>query len=101
MPDHLHMLLLGTRADADLCSFVKDIKQRTAFEYSRDAGGSIWQDGFHDHVLRRDEEIAVVACHLLMNPVRARLVEDPLAWPFMGSQRYDLRDLFSSVGTRV
>ncbi|MGE4343317.1 MAG: transposase [Geoalkalibacter sp.] len=34
----------------------------------------IWQKGFHDRALRRDEDIRAVARYTIMNPVRAQIV---------------------------
>ncbi len=40
--------------------------------FSRDK--PIWQKGFHDRALRRDEDIRAVARYMVMNPVRAGTV---------------------------
>jgi REP element-mobilizing transposase RayT len=37
--------------------------------------GSLWQRGFHDHALRRDEDQQQVARYIIANPLRAGLVE--------------------------
>jgi len=37
-------------------------------------GHSVWQDGFHDHALRREEDLKEVARYIIANPVRAGLV---------------------------
>jgi REP element-mobilizing transposase RayT len=34
----------------------------------------VWQRGFHDHALRRDEDIVRVARYIVANPLRAGLV---------------------------
>ena len=48
---------------------------------SYNAGGSgcsrdnrIWQKGFHDRAMRRDEDIRAVARYMVMNPIRAHIV---------------------------
>jgi len=38
-------------------------------------GRRIWQDGFHDHALRQEEDLAEVARYIVANPLRAGLVE--------------------------
>jgi REP element-mobilizing transposase RayT len=40
--------------------------------FSRD--NRIWQKGFHDRALRRDEDVRAVARYMVMNPVRAGIV---------------------------
>jgi putative transposase len=56
MPDHVHLLTQGASDRSDLQRFVKRWKQRTAFNYRRAHGHPLWQTGYFDHVLRRDED---------------------------------------------
>jgi REP element-mobilizing transposase RayT len=45
--------------------------------FSRDGSGRdrrIWQKGFHDHALRRDEDVRAVARYMVMNPVLGGIV---------------------------
>ncbi len=97
MPDHAHLLVEALVEDADLLRFVSGFKQRTGFAFKRLAGQALWQDGFHDHVLRADECARSVARYLLENPVRAGLVRHPQEWPYLGSERYTVRELLESV----
>ncbi len=62
-----------------------DFKQRTGFAF-RDANPPLlWQKSYYDHVIRREEDIAVVARYIIGNPVRARLVKSATEYPFSGS----------------
>ena len=70
MPDHLHWLLsLG--ASQSLQAVVGGVKSVVAHK----AGQTIWQKGFHDRAIRREEDLAAVARYLVFNPVRAGLVD--------------------------
>ncbi|MFZ5513984.1 MAG: REP-associated tyrosine transposase [Pseudomonadota bacterium] len=70
MPDHLHWLMqLGERRS--LSAVVGTIKSISA----RRIAGLRWQAGFHDHALRRDEDLRAVARYVILNPVRAGLVQ--------------------------
>jgi len=70
MPDHMHWLMqLGP--DASLAKVVGAVKAVTAHGLGR----RIWQDGFHDHALRQEEDLAEVARYIVANPLRAGLVE--------------------------
>jgi REP element-mobilizing transposase RayT len=70
MPDHLHWLLhLGT--GVSLSHVVGSVKSVTAHRIGR----RVWQDGFHDHALRPEEDLAEVARYIVANPLRAGLVE--------------------------
>ena len=69
MPDHVHWLmrLLGT---VSLGELVRRFKAKVSLAL----GKSVWQRGFHDHALRRDEDLVAVARYVVANPVRAGLV---------------------------
>lgn len=70
MPDHLHWLMqLGERLS--LSRVVGSVKSNTA----RQLGLSkLWQAGFHDHAVRKEEDLADLARYIVMNPVRAGIV---------------------------
>ncbi|RZK04327.1 MAG: transposase [Pantoea sp.] len=74
MPDHLHWLVeLGAGTLANLmCSF----KSRSSVALYRTGAirQHIWQQGFHDRALRRDEDIKAVALYIIRNPIRAGIV---------------------------
>jgi len=70
MPDHVHWLLeLGYKKE--LSAVVQGVKSLA----SKRAGRKLWQKGFYDHALRRDEDIAATARYMVLNPQRAGLVE--------------------------
>jgi len=69
MPDHLHWLLeLRQETLPRLVGRVKSISARRI-------GGRIWQDGFHDRALRKEEDLRAMARYVAANPLRARLAE--------------------------
>ena len=69
MPDHLHWLL-QLHPGQDLSRLVGGAKQRV----SRKLGLPVWQDGFHDHALRQEEDVRAWARYIVANPIRAGLV---------------------------
>ncbi len=76
MPDHLHWLLqLGEHKS--LAEVVRLFKGRTAHDLNNHLHrrGSVWQRGFYDHALRKEEDIKQVARYLVANPLRANLVQ--------------------------
>jgi len=94
MPDHVHLLVAGTSEAADLKRFVKISKQRAAFVLSTRCGISdLWQEGFHDRVLRDGQETQDVVRYIFNNPVRAGLVRSPSEYAFMGSVLGPLEEL--------
>jgi len=74
MPDHLHWLLVPKTVSLDVA--VQRMKSRSAIAINRAAGrhGAVWQKGFHDHALRRNEDLVVVARYIVANPLRAGIV---------------------------
>ena len=97
MPDHVHLLVEGLATDAYLPRFMKSAKESSGRSYFRRAGSPLWQEGFYDRVLRREEDARGVARYILENPVRAGLVAHPLEYPFIGSDRWSVRDLLAGV----
>lgn len=74
MPDHLHWLL--TLEEGDLSALARRFKSRSAIAVNRlrnTPGERVWQRGFHDHALRRDEEMKEMARYVVANPLRAGL----------------------------
>lgn len=81
MPDHFHWLLVLQSAVslAEVMRSVKGGSARKIGEYLRKTGsaanrGKFWQDGFHDHALRKEEDLKAVARYVIANPLRAGLV---------------------------
>ncbi|WP_368073550.1 REP-associated tyrosine transposase [Zobellella denitrificans] len=76
MPDHLHWLFqLGENTELSLV--VKLLKGRTAKHLNelRHDQGHVWQKGFHDHAVRKDEDLRGIARYIVANPLRAGLVK--------------------------
>lgn len=70
MPDYVHWLV-QLNGGANLGEVVRRIKARVSLHL----GTSVWQRGFHDHALRKDEDLVGVARYVVANPVRAGLVQ--------------------------
>lgn len=75
MPDHLHWLIV--LREGTLESLTRTVKSRSAITINREFEwrGPIWQAGFHDHALRRDEDVKAMARYVVANPLRAGLVQ--------------------------
>jgi len=100
MPDHFHGLFESTASDCDFTKFTCMFKQRSAFARKRVTGRNLWQEGYHDRVLRSEEATLDVVAYILENPVRAGLGTDFRQYPFVGSSVYSIEALFEWVGTR-
>ena len=93
MPDHVHLLMEGRSERSDLRRFIKRAKQSSGQSYAAAASGSLWQDSYHDHVVRPEEDLSGIARYIIENPVRAGLVKSPLDYPFVGSTVWPLEEL--------
>jgi len=71
MPDHVHWLLQMT-ATGRLDEAVRCYKAKVSISL----GQRLWQRGYHDHALRRDEDLRAAARYIIANPLRAGLVEN-------------------------
>jgi putative transposase len=97
MPDHLHLLIEGESESTDALAFVHQAKQRSGFAFSQRRMKKLWQPSYYDRVLRDDEAAISVARYIVENPVRARLVESPGAYPYLGSPKYTMEEILAAV----
>ena len=77
MPDHLHWLF-ALRADYSLATVMHSVKSYSAQKIQKASSfkkGRLWQPGYHDHALRKEEDVVQVARYIIANPLRASLVE--------------------------
>lgn len=76
MPDHLHWLF-QLQEDQTLSEIVRLLKGRSAHRLNHylQRQGSVWDRAFHDHALRKDEDIKNIARYIVANPLREKLVE--------------------------
>ncbi len=83
MPDHLHWLM-QLRPGAELSATVKCMKAMTSrrMKLLTPAMGSLWQKGFHDRAIRREESLRTVARYIVANPLRGGLVKSLGQYPF-------------------
>ena len=72
MPDHIH-LLLTPAPEFSLERAMQFIKG--GFSFRKQARGPAWQENFTNHRVRDFEDYQRHREYILMNPVRARLVE--------------------------
>ena len=77
MPDHLHWLM-QLKPNISLSKTIANIKSVSAHRINQKLNqrGPVWQAGFHDHALRKEEDIKAIARYVIANPIRAGLVEN-------------------------
>ena len=97
MPDHVHLLAFNIQGS--LLDLMRLFKGRTARGLRGDVTGTLWQRGFHDHFLRRNEDIFRTLLYMFENPVRAGLAEawtdfrwsGSFQWPEIDQEFFNVR----------
>jgi REP element-mobilizing transposase RayT len=61
-----------------LAQLIHSLKSYTAHEINKflQRQGPFWQPQYHDHAVRKDEDLNEIVRYALNNPVRAGLVRD-------------------------
>ena len=83
MPDHWHAVL-EVGDDDSLARVMARFKSSTAREVNvaRGGGDRVWQRAYHDHAMRRDEDLLSIARYVISNPRRAGLVASVGDYPY-------------------
>ena len=97
MPDHVHLVLEATSLESGLSRLMNVWKQTTGYAHRRATGTKLWQNGYYDHVLRKDEDRLGAIAYVLSNPLRAGLVSDLRRYPFWGSGVWERDQLLEAV----
>ncbi|KAB0499198.1 REP-associated tyrosine transposase [Pseudomonas lini] len=74
MPDHFHWLI--ELKNTQLSTLMARTKSRVAVTVNRSIRrqGPVWQHGYHDRAIRKEEDLQAVARYIVANPLRAGLV---------------------------
>ena len=97
MPDHAHLLVVGSSDDSDGLRFIKTAKQYSGYYYQLSFGERLWQRYGFERVLRDDEDTLSVAKYILENPIRAGLVTKVEDYPFLGSDVYSVEAILEAI----
>lgn len=82
MPGHFHWLIT-LKNNATLDTVMRSLKAYSARHVNalRQSREPVWQAGYHDHALRKEENLPETARYVVMNPVRVGLVKSPGDYP--------------------
>lgn len=83
MPDHWHGVV-QLEGGVTLSRCVNAAKSLAGIQVNRAIGrqGQFWDRAFHDHALRKEEDLLDVARYVVANPLRAGLVPTLRRYPF-------------------
>ena len=85
MPDHVHFFCTPRERDWNLSDFVGRFNSRsTRAGWQHGIKGALWQQDFHDHLLRSNESYSRKWTYVQRNPVRAGLCGEMHDWPWVG-----------------
>ena len=86
MPDHL-LWLFQLKSDRSLAGSINTMKSHATRAINRllRRQGSLWQKGFYDRAIRRDEDLRAIARYIVANPLRAGIARTVAMYPFRDS----------------
>ncbi len=89
MPDHLHAIL-HPKGDKNISHIMNRIKGVAARKINlvRAIQGNLWQDGFHDEIVRNEKQMLATIDYIHNNPVVAGLVSSPEEYEFSSYKDY-------------
>ncbi|MDD0977636.1 REP-associated tyrosine transposase [Pseudomonas fontis] len=81
MPDHFHWLV--ELKQGTLAALMRRLKSRSTCFLNKASRreGRLWQQGFHDRALRRDEDVRAAARYIVANPLRSGLARNVGDYP--------------------
>lgn len=87
MPDHFHWLF-SLQNKQNLETIMQSVKgysgnqiQKTRKEKGEIIEKPLWQDGYHDHAVRKEEDLQQIARYIVANPLRAKIVNKIANYP--------------------
>ena len=87
MPDHLHWLV-QLRNNTSLDRLMCTVKGVSSHSINRELNrtGRLWQPGYHDHAVRREDDLLGTARYIVANPLRAGLVNHIGEYPLWDAE---------------
>jgi REP element-mobilizing transposase RayT len=81
MPDHVHGILIIDRKDrAGQVRPLHDVVGAFKAQASRRAGRALWQRGYHDRIIRNEDELTALRAYIAANPLRWLLRREGHRW---------------------
>ena len=85
MPDHIHLLSSPIESGISVSQFMSGLSGKiTRLSWEHGFSGKVMQRSFHDHLVRKDEDMRQVAEYIINNPVRKGLVDKWEEYPYCG-----------------
>ena len=97
MPDHLHVLIIGSTEASRPLDAMERFKLLSGKWLYRTRAAVNWQEDFYDHIVRESEGWRTQGRYIALNPVRAGLVTEPEQWPYTGSIGYKIQEVLGDA----
>jgi putative transposase len=90
MTNHVHLVIEPTEDGGSLSEIMKGINLAYAQHYKRKYNhtGHFWQDRYKSIIISKDEYLLACGSYVELNPVRAKIVEDPKDYRWSSYQAY-------------
>jgi putative transposase len=86
MPNHVHVMIEQIQGHS-LSGIVHSWKSFTANHINKRAKARLWAPDYFDRFVRDEKHYVNARFYIEHNPVKARLVETPEAWPYSSAAR--------------
>ena len=73
MPNHVHLLFVVESTSEHACPDIRYVVRYYKRTVSQRLGYSLWQKGFHDRIVRNEEEYRMIWTYIDENPVKWNL----------------------------
>ncbi len=88
MPDHIHWLF-ALQNNSNLAEVMRSVKGSSANQIQQirrnrneiGVNHVLWQKGYHDHAIRKEEDIQKMARYIVANPLRSGIVNNIANYP--------------------
>jgi putative transposase len=97
MPDHLHVILIGTSPGSRPKKAMDRFKQTSGVWIARNRPSFEWQTSFHDHIIRKSEDWRSQVQYIAANPIRAGLADNMFDYAYTGSIGCDWRQILGDT----
>jgi putative transposase len=88
MPDHVHLMMIPRRGTiSDIMRNIKAYTGNTIRQRMR-IHSDIWQDSFHDHVVRGNRDFEAKLDYMHSNPLRDGIVDDLASYPYSSYRNF-------------
>ena len=90
MTNHVHLVIEPSEGGGGLSEIMKGINLAYARHYKHkyDHTGHFWQDRYKSIIISKDEYMLACGSYVELNPVRAKMVEDPKDYPWSSYRAY-------------